>query len=155
MALCDDEPIDGEGGGRAQNGADVVRVGDLIERDDQPFRRQFRDVDRLDRPRFEQQALMYGVARQALRDLLAGDDLCLDVPLFDFRRKALGGGARCIEANELSPRRAQRSADRMEAVNARNVAAAARLVPARARIGSLRRTFPAREFFPVSCRATV
>jgi len=70
------------------------------------------------------------IAWQALGDLLGRDDLRLDAALGDLGRQPLGRRARRIEPDKLPTRRAQRGGDRMEAVQARDVAAAARLVPA-------------------------
>ncbi len=79
--------VDRESGGGAQDRADVVRIGDLIERQHEAVRGQFGYVDRLQRPRLEQQPLMHRVARQALGDLLGRDDLRLDAARGDLGRK--------------------------------------------------------------------
>ena len=45
VALGRHQRVDGEGGAGSEDRADVVRVGDLIERDDQAVRRQLGNVD--------------------------------------------------------------------------------------------------------------
>ncbi len=78
MALGGDERVDPKGGPGAQNCADVVRIGDLVENQHKAVRRQVREVDRRERPRLEQQALMNRLARRAGGDLFEAHD-----PRFD------------------------------------------------------------------------
>ena len=109
MALGGDQRVDGEGRGGAQDRADIVRIGDLIEHDDEAVGRQFGNIDRLERPRLEQEALMHGVARRAQRDFVRR-------PEFASRGRArrsplgepLGGGGGGVKANELAARRPER-----------------------------------------------
>ena len=70
MALGGDERVDREGGRGAQNRADIVRIGDLVEHEHKAVRRQLGDVDRRERPSLEQQPLMNRLARRAGGDLL-------------------------------------------------------------------------------------
>ena len=65
MPFGDDEAVDREGRGGAQDRPDVVRIGDLVEDENEPVGRQLGNVDRLQRTRFEQHALVHGVARQS------------------------------------------------------------------------------------------
>ena len=102
MALGGDQRVDCEGRGRAQDRADIMRIGDLVEDDDEAAGRQFGDVDRRERTRLEQQSLMNGVARRAGGDFLGAHDAGLnpargDVGAEPFRRRGRG-----VEADQLA-----------------------------------------------------
>ena len=114
--------VDGEGGAGAQDRADVVRIGDLVEHDDEAVGGQLGDVDRLQRPRFEQDALVDRVAWQALGDLLGRCDARFDPAGGDLRREALGGGWGDVEPHQLAPRRLERRRHAVEPVDAHHVA---------------------------------
>ena len=94
MPFGGDQPVDGEGRGSAQDRPDIVRIGDLVEHDRQPVRRQFGDVDRRERPRLEQHPLMDRLARRAGGNLLEAQDPRLDSAGGDLGLEALrrGGG---------------------------------------------------------------
>ena len=123
VALGGDERVDGEGRGGAQDRPDIVRVRDLVEHDDEAVRRQVREVDRLERPGFEKNALMHGVARDARRDVFGGHDSGLDPARCDLGREPFGGGFGRVEADERAARRPQRRLDAVETPDAGNLAA--------------------------------
>ena len=85
MAFGGDERVDREGRRSAQDRADIVRIGDLVEDNDEAIHWQLGNVDRRKRPRLEQHALMHRLARRAARDLLKAHD-----PHFDPARGDLG-----------------------------------------------------------------
>ena len=121
MALGRDQRVDGVGGGAAQDRADIMRVGDLIEHHDESALGQIGKVDRLQRARLQQQALMNGLARRARGDLLAGEDEGLDAARGNLRAEALGGRLGRVEADQLATRRAQRGLDAVEAIDLRDI----------------------------------
>ena len=91
MALGRDERVDGEGGASAQNRADIVRVGDLIEHQHQAVRGQIRDVDWRERPRLEQEPLVDRFAGRARGNFLGAHDPRLEPAGGDFGAEPLGG----------------------------------------------------------------
>ena len=91
---------------------------------DEAVRRQFGDIDRGERPRLEQQALMDRIARAAGGNLLEAQDARFDAARLDRLPEPLGRGRRRIEADELAPRRLQRRLDAVEAVDAHEIAVA-------------------------------
>ena len=117
MALGGDEGVDREGGGGAQDRPDIVRIGDLVEHEDEPARRQFGHVDRFERPRLEDDPLVHGVARRARGEVLCAEDAGFDAAGVDLRLEALGRGRGGVEADQLPARRVQRRLDAVEAVS--------------------------------------
>ena len=67
VALGRDQRVDREGGAGAQDRADIVRVGDLVENQHEAVRGQIRDIDRRERPRLEQEPLVNRLARRCGR----------------------------------------------------------------------------------------
>ena len=128
MALGRQQRVHREGGRGSQDRADIVRIGDLVERHDQAVRGQFGNVDRRQGARLEQHALMDRVARGARRDVLGGDDFRFDAARRDLLGQTLGGGFGRIETDEFAAGRAQRGGNRVESIDAHEVGAPARLV---------------------------
>ncbi len=64
--------------GRAEDGADIVRIGDLVEHQHHALRRQVLDRGRGQRIGFEIEALMHGVGQQPLGDRRRPHDFRLD-----------------------------------------------------------------------------
>ncbi|MGY4377209.1 hypothetical protein ACVWZ3_004848 [Bradyrhizobium sp. i1.3.6] len=75
----------------AQDGADIVRIGDLVEHQHHAFLVQGLDVGRGQGVGLGQQALVHGVGRQQAVDLLGPDDLGRDAGRDVFVRKPLCG----------------------------------------------------------------
>ena len=105
----------------AQNRADVMRIGDLVEDQHEAVRRQVRDVDRRERPRLEQQSLMDRLARSAGGDLLETHDPGFEPARGDFGAEPLGRGRRRVEADQLAARRLERRSDAVKAIDPRNL----------------------------------
>ena len=139
MALGRDQRVDCEGRGGAQDRPDIVRVGDLVKDEDQAVRRKFGEVDRRERPRFQEHALMHRIARGTGSDLLEAQDPRLDPARFDLGLEPLGRGLRGVEADKLPPRRLQRRLDAVEAVDAGDVGLSLFARPLAPRLGLGRR----------------
>ena len=116
MAFGRHQRVDRERRRRAQDRADIVRIGDLIEHEDQAAGGNFGNVDGIQRARLEQYALVNGIARGARGNVVRRNDLCLDAARRDFRREALRRGRGRIETNEPATGRAQRRDDRVKAI---------------------------------------
>ncbi len=133
MTLGGDEGVDREGRAGAQDRPHIVRVGNLVEDDDEALGRQVADVDRRERPRFEQHALMHRLARRARADLLKAHNMRLDSARGNLgaepSRRRLGG----VKADEFPIARLERRFDTVKAIDARDVGVAplARLLAAR------------------------
>src|SRR6185295_6531876 len=98
MAGRGHDRADGEGGGRAQNGADIVRVGDLIEYQYDAVGFEFGHSGSGEGVGLRQEALMDGVRPKA-----GVDDLRTDQFWFDRERYTIIGEAarrvlRCQQA---------------------------------------------------------
>ena len=88
VALGRDKRVDGEGGAGAQDRADIVRVGDLVENQHEAVRGQICDVDWRERPRLEQQPLMNRLAGRAGGNFLRAHDPGLEPAGGDFAARA-------------------------------------------------------------------
>ena len=90
MTRGGDDGLDRERRCRAQDRADIVRIGDLVEHQHDAFMRQRVDVGRLQRIGFREQALMHGVGPEALIDQIRPDDFRrhAGVDVFVRRRRA-------------------------------------------------------------------
>ena len=121
VALGRDKRVDGEGGGGAQNRADIVRVGDLVKNQHQSVRGQIRDVDRRERPRLEQEPLMNRFAGRAGGNLLRPMILVSSPRAAISPLKPLGRGGRGVETDKLAPRGFERRRDAVKAVDERNL----------------------------------
>ena len=78
MTARHDETGGAEHGGRAQDGADVVRIGDLIEHDERPCLGalgEFLNVGLFERLGFEHDALVHGVLAEQAVEIARGDAL--------------------------------------------------------------------------------
>ena len=116
--------VDGEGRAGAQDGSDIVRIGDLVEHDDEALLGKLGNVKRRQRLGLEQQALMHGVARQPRGDLLGGDDPRLDAAAGDLGAQPLGRRRRRVEAHQTAARGVERRQNRVEAIEAGDAGAA-------------------------------
>ena len=121
VALGRDKRVDGEGGAGAQDRADIVRVGDLVENQHQAVRRQICDIDRRERPRLEQEPLMNRLAGRAGGNLLRAHDPGLEPARGDFAAQPLGRRGRGVETDKLAPRGFERRPDAVKAVDQRNL----------------------------------
>ena len=118
-----DHGVDAESRGRAQDGAGVVRVGDLIEHEhDAASRYDVRKVEGLQRQRFEQDALMHGANAKTADEVLGSDDMGAKARIRDFACEPPGGGFRGINIKDFSSLAAQRLAHRVKAIKNGNAA---------------------------------
>ncbi|MGY4489019.1 hypothetical protein ACVWWR_008210 [Bradyrhizobium sp. LM3.2] len=78
VARGGDDRLHGEGRSRAQDGADIVRIGDLVEHQHDAVLLQILDVGRGQGIGLGEQALVHRVGRQQPVDLLGPDDLGRD-----------------------------------------------------------------------------
>ncbi len=113
--------VDGECRGGAEDRADVVRIGDLVEHQHHAVRRDLLDRRRGQGVGFEIEALMHRVGRQPLGDRAGPHDLRRD----GERNVLLGqaaGGVLGREQQALPPRRIlQRGLHRVPAVERRDI----------------------------------
>jgi hypothetical protein len=65
-----DDRLDRKGGGRAQDGADIVRIGDLVEHQHDAVLGQAVQIRRFQRLDLGQEALMHGIGPQTAVDLV-------------------------------------------------------------------------------------
>ena len=122
--------VHGEGGGRAHDGADIVRIGDLVERQDERARRQRLERRRGQRIGFEIEPLMHGVRLDETADVAGPHELRPEAQirhgLFEPPRRVLGGE----QPPQRTPRVAQRLHHRMPAVEDHDLVRAAVCAPA-------------------------
>ena len=121
MALGRDKRIDGEGGAGAQDRADIVRIGDLVEHEHQSVCRQIRNVDWRERPHLKQQPLMNRLAGRAGGNLLWAHDPGLEPARGDFGAEPLGRCGCGVKTDKLAPGGVERRPDAVKAVDQRNL----------------------------------
>ena len=87
MARRGHERVDCEGGGGPHDRSHVVRVGDLVEHQDQPAAiLNFREVDRVERCGFEQDTLVNGLGAKLPREIIRRDEMRDETGRRDFGR---------------------------------------------------------------------
>ena len=114
--------IDGEGGGGAQDRADIVRIGDLVEQQDQPAgRRDIGEVALGQGAGLQQQPLMHGLLAQPPRQFARLDQLGFQPRrlrrVLDARDR-VGGG---MERHQLALAGGQRLAHGVRAIDQRGL----------------------------------
>ena len=122
VALGDDDRLHGESGGRAKNRADIVRIGDLVEQQDQPAGRgDIGEVALGQGAGLQQQPLMHGLLAEPPRQLARLDELGLKPRrlrhVLDARDR-VGGG---VERHELALAGGQRLAHGVGAIDQRGL----------------------------------
>ena len=123
VALGHDQRVDAEGGRRAQYGADIMRVGHLIEdQNEAAFRLYVGDIRLGQGARLQHQALMHALLAEPLRQRSRLDDLRREAGGGGERRDALGGAFRRIERQQFAPSGDERLAHRMGAIEHDDIA---------------------------------
>ena len=115
VPLRGDDGGGGKGRGRAEDGADIMRVGDLVEHQHNALRRQIVDGRGGQRIGFEIEALVHGVGQQPLGNRRRPHQLGLDRAAFvgEAPRRIFGGEQLAHVAGGII----QRGGDRVPAIH--------------------------------------
>ena len=117
VAVRHDHGIDAKGRRGAQDRADIVRVGDLIEHEhDAASRYDIGEIERRQRQGFEHHPLMHGARAKTAREVLGRHDMGTKASPRDFGFEPPGGGFRGINIEDFSALAAQGLAHGMKAV---------------------------------------